>query len=111
MFLQRELFNTHVTWADPELFKRRGRTSIGKKKMPKGVYDVCLGARCFLYACTYVWYDFFHSQMEVRYVCVCVCVLGGGVEGHDFCTRKSWVTIVLLVSMKWGSGGPLPEKF
>ena len=34
--------------------------------------------------------------------------VGGG--GHDFCTRKSWVTIALLLSMKWGSGGVLPQK-
>ena len=33
--------------------------------MPKGVYDVCLRTQCFLY--TYVWYDFFHSQMEIQY--------------------------------------------
>ena len=40
-----------------------------------------------------------------------VCVGGGGgVEGHDFCTRKSWVTIVLLVSMKLGSVGSSSRK-
>ena len=73
------IFQLYVTWADPEIFKRRGRTSKRQKKNAIGsirdVYD--LGARCFLY--TYVWYDFFHLQMEVWYVCV----------GDDFCTRKS----------------------
>ena len=47
-------------WADPEIFKRRGQTSKSKKKRQKGVYDVCLGARCFLY--TYVWYNFFFTR-------------------------------------------------
>ena len=33
----------YIPWADPEIFKRRGRTSKSKKVKSKGVYDTCLG--------------------------------------------------------------------
>ena len=83
-------------------FLKEGSDHWKAKKMPKGVHDVCLRARCFHSLYLRLVRLFFGGSVRV-------CVVGGG---GDLCIRKHRVTIALLLTMKPSKGiwGSSPEK-
>ena len=67
--------------------------------MPKGVYDVCLGARCF-HSLYLRLVRIFHSQMEVQYVWGAWFMYKEILSDHCPCANYEW----------WRGLGVLPPE-